>query len=148
MNYKRGLSAIVTSVIMIVLVMIAIGVVWSIVSNVAEEGSEKISLSSDCLDVNIKATKVVCDDAGICNVTITRNAGGKDIGGVKLIFSDAVGEDTYVEDVFENIAILGTKTIREIDTGLATPNKMEIAVYFIDESENEQLCSQTKVFEF
>jgi hypothetical protein len=150
MKNKKGLSSIVTAVIMIVLSLIAVGVVWTIINNVVESGSEKVSLSSSCLDVKIKATKVICSgtNEGTCDVTLKRESGGKDIEGVKLIFTDEAKENTYVATIVGNIAPLATKTEKLIDTGLVNPIKVEVAPYFFDESDNEQLCPAVNPYEF
>ena len=81
-------------------------------------------------------------------MTLTRTSGGAVIGGLKLIFSDASRETTHVEDILGDMAPLETKTVRGIDTGLIDTNKVEVTIYLIDESENEQLCPQSTSYEF
>lgn len=147
---KRGISDIVTAVIMVVLALVAVGVVWSVINNLVEGGSKKVELSSSCLDVKIKTTKATCSGVnnGICDVTIKRDAGGKELGGIKLIFSDANRENTYVETISGDITPLATKTQSGINTRLIGPNKVEIAPYFLDESNNEQLCPVANAYDF
>ena len=40
---KRGLSKVVTTLIVILLVLVAIGIVWVVVKDVITEGSEEVS---------------------------------------------------------------------------------------------------------
>jgi flagellin-like protein len=155
MNYtkmnKKGISTIVVTIILIVFVLVAAGIVWVIIQNILESGTSDIGLGVSCLKINLVATKMICSGE-TCNVTINRKAGGKDIEGVKLIFSnsDSGNVGTTVEDFPGNILELGTITTSGMAHGLTgeQPDTVEVAVYFIDEGEREQICPQTKKFSF
>jgi flagellin-like protein len=143
---KKGLSEVVTTLIIILLVLVAIGIVWVVVNNVLQSGSQQAEISAKCLEVSIQATAASCT-GGTCNVTYKRSAGGDDIDGLKIILSN--GADSVIQDVPGNLAPLATKTTSGIaETLTPDPNKAEIAAYFIDASGNEQLCSATSAFEF
>jgi len=152
MSNKKGVSTIIVTVIMITIVLAAVGVVWVMIQNILDQSSSDIDLNSKCLKVNLVATKMVCSDATTCDVTINRKAGGDEIGGVKLIFSNTTsGNVGEIVDVAGNIQELGTDIAEDKEHGLTAlekPNNVEIAVYFLDESGAEQLCSQTKKFSF
>jgi hypothetical protein len=150
MKNNKGMSTIVVTVIMIALVLAAIGVVWAIVNNVLEEETMSIGLEGDCLKINLVATKMICEGE-TCDVTLNRKAGGEDIGGVKLIFSNSTGNTgTTVEDVAGNIPELGTKITGDKSHGLTNelPDTVEVVVYFLSESGTEEICSQTRKFKF
>ena len=148
---KSGMSTIIVTIIMIVLVLVAVGVIWSIVNGILEEGASDIGLGAKCLNVNLVATKMVCAGA-TCDVTLNRKAGGEDIGGAKLIFSNSGSGNvgTTVEDVLGNIPQLGTTIASSITHGLTgeQPDTVEVAVYFLSDSGSEEICSQTKTFKF
>ncbi|MEN7982464.1 MAG: hypothetical protein ABFQ65_03370 [Nanoarchaeota archaeon] len=150
-KHKRGISTVVITIIMIVLVLAAIGVVWTIISSIIEDSSGEIGISSKCLKVNLIVTKMICADA-TCDITVNRKAGGENIGGFKLIFSNSVSGNvgTTVENVVGNIQELGTKTAEDKAHGLTDeqPDTVEVVVYFLSESGTEQICSQTKTFKF
>ncbi len=146
-NNKKGLSTVLTTLIIILLVLVAIGIVWVVIRGVLETGTGDIGTSVKCLDVDVKATKVECT-VGLCNTTVERSAGGEDISGINLIFSEEDGEANFVRDVIGNIAPLESKTELNVDTGLTTPNKVEVAVYFTDESGEKQICSGISVYNF
>ncbi len=55
---KRGLSGVVTSLILILLVLVAVGIVWVVVKNIISEGSEQVSLGMFTVDLEIKNVKV------------------------------------------------------------------------------------------
>ena len=148
---NKGMSQIIVTIIMIVLVLAAIGVVWAIVQNVLESGTSDIDISSKCLKINLVATKMVCAGA-TCNVTINRKASGEDIGGFKLIFSNSVSGNvgTTVEEVVGNVPELGTKIAQDKTHGLTDelPDTVEVVSYFTGESGEENICSQTRKFKF
>ncbi len=143
MYNKRGLSAIITTLLVVVLVLVAVGIVWGVINNLLTEGAEGIESSARCLNINVKATSVNCDTASACVVTLTRTGSDDDeIGGVKLVFFE--GTDTSglidsddVADLGGNIEKLAGKTITDIDSTLSNPDKIEVTVYLGE----EQLCS-------
>ncbi len=137
---KRGMSLIVTSLIIVVLVLVAIGIVWVIVRNIIEGGVEQIDYNSKCLEVNLRATAVMNTGGTNYDITMTRSAGGSDVGGVKLVFFNVAGETSDVIDSDGNISPLATVT-RNIDAGIEDVNKVEVTPYFEDASGTEKFCS-------
>jgi len=73
---KKGISNIVVSLLMIVLVMVAMGIIFFVVRDVVESGEGKINLGTRCLEVDVRATKLTCTTPGVCDVTVERRAGG------------------------------------------------------------------------
>jgi len=150
-NNKKGLSMIVSTLIIILLVLVAVGVIWVVVNNLIQEGTDTIEISQKCLDVNIQATKVVGNGTEFnYNVTLLRAAGGEAIAGVKLSFTDATGTSNALVDYNGNIAPLDRVTITNLDgTALANnATKVEVTAYFEDDSGVEQLCSQSTDYSF
>lgn len=140
---NKGLANIVVMLIMIVLVLVAIGIIWTAIRGTIQSGSEQIQLSSKCLDVSIQSTKLVCGGASndVCNATVSRSAGGDEIAGIKLVFSNAAADGNKIIDVPGNIAPLEVKTVSDVNTGITNTSSVEIVPYFKDSSGNEQLCS-------
>ena len=142
---KRGLSAIIVTLILILLAIVAVGVVWVVVNNVLESGEGRVNLGSACLEVDVEPTAATSSDGITYSVTMTRSAGGDEIAGVKVIISNATG--SYVHTELGNIAPLATKTIPITMTAseqsgiVPNANKVEVTPYFTDASGNEQLCS-------
>ena len=148
MNFenKKGLSTIVTTLIIILLSLVAIGIIWVVVSNVIEGGAEQSEINAKCLQIDIKATAAGCD-GGDCNVTYRRSSGGDDIDGIKVVLSN--GQESFTHSVSVNVQPLSTNTTTTIATGLAgNISSVQIAAYFIDASGNEQICATTSTFEF
>jgi len=140
---SRGLSNVIVTLIMIVLVLVAVGIIWVSIQQNLTSGTQQIELSSKCLAVNIKLDALNCAGAsnGDCDVTFTRNAGGDEIGGVKLVFTDSAATTNFIQDVSGNVAPLQTVTPATVATGLTNVTDVKIVPYFTGASGEEQLCS-------
>ena len=144
---NRGMSAIVTTVILTALVLVAIGIVWAVISNIIEGGAEDIGISGKCLDVNLAITTATCIDS-TCDVSVERKSGEEVFDGLTFIFSDGTDSGTPVNEE-GNIEVLASNTITGLEHGLtspATPTSVDVIVYFLDESGTEQLCSTKETF--
>lgn len=142
---KRGLSEVVTTVIIIVLVLAAIAIVWSVINGLISGGLDDINVNSKCLNLGVDATAVTNTSLIYYNVVLTRNSGNDaTISGVKLVLSNTT--TSSVIDVPGNIAQLGSTTKNA--TGPINANKVEATVYFTDDSGNEQICPSASKFEF
>jgi flagellin-like protein len=141
---KRGLSAIVTTLMFILLAFVAVSVVWVVVNNVLERGAGSVDLSSKCLEFDFEVTQTNCN-AGVsgddCSITVKRNAGGDDVAGIKLVLTNASAESNYVHTESGNIAVLGLKTIPIPGTGISNVNSAEVFAYLEDEFGNQQDCA-------
>jgi len=73
---KRGISGVIVALILVLLALVAAGIVWAVVSNIAEGGAGDINLRTRCLDIEIKPTQASCNVIGSCNVTIERTDAG------------------------------------------------------------------------
>jgi len=98
---KRGMSAVVTTLIIILLAIVAVGIVWVVVKNVISKGKEDISLTGLTLDLEILKASV---DGDILSVTVKRSRGEGDLIGINFVFSDGdnsvvVRKDTALEEL-------------------------------------------------
>ena len=147
MENRKGLSAVVTTLIIILLVLVAVGIIWVVVRNVVETGAGQIDVNTKCIAVDVRAVSVNETDPGNYTVSLNRRAGGDDIGGIKVnVFNDTASSG--VKD-FVAIPELETKTV-VIETGgnVTGGDRIEFTVFFLDASGNEQLCTQTNEFTF
>jgi hypothetical protein len=148
------LSTVVTTLIIILLVLVAVGIIWVVIRGVIEQGTVSADYSVKCLSVDVRVVNVSgCSGGGPinCNVTISRNSGGETISGVKLVFYDDQMQDqenlSFLVDSPGNIdpLITATRIVSGIDIE-SSPEKVEIIPYFKDDSGNEQVCSQKQAF--
>ena len=144
---KRGLSAIVATLIIILLVLVAVGIIWVVVRNVVQGGSEQVELSTKCIAVDLRAVSVtgVVGEDGNYSVSLKRNAGGEAIAGIKVsLFNET--DNSGVLD-FSAIPELETQT-EIIDSGITNANKLEFTAFFLDDSGAELFCAQTNSYTF
>ena len=97
MQGKRGLSAVVTTLVIILLVLVAIGIVWAVVSNILESGSDQIGIGQFTLDLEIKSVGVQEDNITV-DVVIERNKGNTEVIGMNFIFSNGTDTEIIRED--------------------------------------------------
>src|SRR3989344_4348736 len=83
---KRGLSAVVTTLILVLLVIVAVAIVWGVLSNLISSRTDDINTVSKCLDVQVRPVNVICSTAGVCTSATLQRSGTGDftIGGVRL----------------------------------------------------------------
>lgn len=135
---KKGVSMIVSTMIIILLVIVAVGIIWFVARGIFEGGGEQLSLSSKCLAVDMKASGA-CTAAGVCNVTVERRAGGDAFGGFKMVVASATNNS--IVDNAGNVAPLERETASDFVSGVTDPTKIDVVVYFKDDAGAEQLCA-------
>jgi hypothetical protein len=113
---KKGLSAIVTTLIIILLVLVAVGIVWVIVRNIVQEGAEGIGLGKFTLDLEIKTAQIT--DGDVTVVVIRRNPGEGNYTGMNFIFSDGTNSEIIRENtILEETEVKNfTFTLTQIST--------------------------------
>lgn len=103
---KRGLSQVITTLLLILLVLAAVMIVWAVVRNMIEEGTQDITLTAFTIDLEIKQVTINPNDI---EVTVKRNPGEGEISGINFVISNgATSESIKVENVVLNE--LDTKT--------------------------------------
>jgi hypothetical protein len=98
-SMKRGLSAVVTTLVIILLVLFTSGVIWTVIQNVISEQAREISLGKFSTDLNIKSVKV---EGEILSVGVERNPGKGDIIKLKFVF-----ENTTSSEIVERESDIG-----------------------------------------
>jgi hypothetical protein len=93
MRNKRGISVLISTLLIVLLVLIGVGSIWIFIS----QGGEKVDrgLQVDCFSLNLKPLK--CEAYGVCNynngrggweteVLVRRDAGEGNLRGVRFLF--------------------------------------------------------------
>jgi len=141
MKNNKGLSAVVTTLIIILLTIVAIMIIWGVVKGLLDNSKGTIETSTACLEIDIQATKVMNVSSGNYTVTIARTSGGEDIiEGIEIVLSsetDASGVVTF-EDAFTPMMIKSYNM-----AGPANVTKATVAGYFTDGKGEKQRCPQT-----
>jgi len=102
---KRGLSEVVTNLLLILLVLIAVGVVWVVVRNLLSSGSEQVEFGQFTFNLQIQSAYVSGTNVV---VSVRRSVGGGDLTGVKFLFLG--GGDTMAIDKLGALRELEGKT--------------------------------------
>ena len=142
MKNKKGLSAIVATLLIILLAIIAFAIVATIVQNTAKKTAEKIELNQKCLDVVIHATEVVHHEGTTFNVTLSRSLGGDTINGVGIILTNSDGDTIRgeLEGKIEPFKIKTEPISFEGGNELFVPVKVTVIPYFLTEAGEKFPC--------
>lgn len=149
------MSAVVTTLIIILLVIVALGIIWVFIKNVLVRGTEQVELAQKCREVDLEVVKLedTTGDGTSYTITLKRTGAGETIAGVKILLSNTT-TNTY-SDVLTNfdtdIEPLGTLEETGIDTTgniVIGANQIDITPYFKDGAGEEELCPSTVTKEF
>lgn len=140
---------------LLLILIVFVGIAWIGIRNVVQNednlygGEEQLDLNSMCLNTEAVATKVESLADNNFVVTLRKNS-DTTIGGVKLVFTNEEGSSSYVQDVPGDIGFSIDNTIPVFVPSevVSNPNKVDVAVYFLDASGNAQLCQSSNSFEF
>ena len=91
LNNKRGVSGVITAVLLILLVIAAIGILWVVVQNFITQGADTIPGASDCLTNQLSIESAVYGTAGTnLTVRVKRIGGDADISSLSFFIDGAV----------------------------------------------------------
>ncbi|MFA5953407.1 MAG: archaellin/type IV pilin N-terminal domain-containing protein [Candidatus Pacearchaeota archaeon] len=152
MNNKKGLSDVVTTLIIILLVLIAVGVIWGVVNNLLNKSKGSIEGSTKCFDLDITATKLnqTSNVTGDYALTLKRSATGDNVEiFAKVVVSNNMNSSGVLDIGSQGgLTPLGVKTYTLQNTGITDVSKVEVTPYYIDENGQEKLCTITNSFDF
>lgn len=144
---KRGLSSVVTTIIIILIVLVAIAIVWGIVRGLMDKSARQLSIARITVDMQLDSAEVNYY-TGIATVRVTRNSGAGNVTGVKIMIDD--GKTVEVFDRRFNLFNEGSsKTIllnlsESSELILYNINKISVAPIIILESGEEVVGIQSK----
>ncbi|MEM3113208.1 MAG: archaellin/type IV pilin N-terminal domain-containing protein [Candidatus Pacearchaeota archaeon] len=93
---KRGLSDIVTTVLLVLLAIAAIGIIWVVIQNFINTGTKGIGTTADCFQNTfevVSALNVSTSTSSSVNVTVKRISGQSSIDKL-LFYYTSLGETT------------------------------------------------------
>jgi len=147
MKNNKGLSEVVTTLIIILLVLVAIGIIWGVVSNLLDKSKNTVDINTKCMDVGVKVVSITETQEGNYSLTVTRTSTGDEIDGValKIYLNDST---VYGPLYFSSTEISPLKTITleavdgdmNINEESQTITKTELYAFFTDDSGVDQLC--------
>lgn len=150
MNNKKGLSTIVTTLIIILLTLVAIGIIWAVVSNLLNKSAGTVESTTKCIDVDVRATKVVENAVGNYTITLKRSATGEGTMCAKIVIYNNVTNSPILD--FSNNCLepleSASQTFDTGMTGLTNAYRVEVTPYYLDANNKEKLCTTTTTYEF
>lgn len=143
MKNRKAMSEIITTIIMVVLALVAVAIIWGIISSVVSDKGAQAEINQKCLDVVLNVEGFVCS-ATSCTITITRAAGGDDFSGLKVVLKNSTSASQVIDSP-GTIQQLGTvtKIVTSTTFSEATTTGVEVTPYFNDISGVAQICSTT-----
>ena len=154
---KRALSEIVATLIVILLVIIAIGIIWTVVRGVIDSGAEQIRLSGQCLNIDVQAVAVEEVSTGLYSVRLRRGSDNEDpLDGVVITFFNGTVNTQQIEfgspigpgDTLTNASIDTTGRITGMGTSnLTNANRIEFRGYF-EAQRDKVFCPDIWDYEF
>lgn len=145
-TYRKGLSTVVTTLIIILLVLVAIGIVWVVVRGLIGNTSTQIDIQQKCIGIDLTIDSASCTanvapaTGYTCTATV-RKIGGENPDGIRVFLSNSAGTITNAQkDTTPPISLLNTATGIPAST---LPTKAEAVAYFNDANGNPNFCTQT-----
>ncbi len=122
---RRGLSSIVTRLIIILLVIVLIGVIWVVVEGVLQSTSTSINLQQYTLNLKIESAKLSSNNSSIA-VTVGREAGAGNFSAIDFIFSNGNESKTIRRN--GSIQELGNKNYNFLLSEIGLNNLDEVSI--------------------
>jgi len=88
---KRGLSTIIATLLIVLLILVATGIVWVAIKSIITKNAENISLGKFTVDLEINSVKKT--DVNV-NIKVKRNPGEGELKGITFVVFD--GQNNYV----------------------------------------------------
>lgn len=138
--FRKGLSEVVTAVLMILLVIAAVFIIWAVLRPTIVETLEDIE--AQCLSTTLDITKVCNNSDGTLNISIMREAtGGPDkIDGLAVVI-DGTRNDSYIVPIGKTDELKPLESVK-INAGLNSvadaDSSLEVAVIIGDNICNAQ----------
>lgn len=147
MENKKGVSGIISIILIIALLLVVVGIVWLVIQNVVTEGTEELDFATKCLGTELEVTAVTCGETNSTNCdVVVKKTKGDEIGGVKVVLTDEDG-NSQVTGSAGDISVLATKSIDSSYSDFEDePTKVESTIYFIKENGDEYICSNSHEF--
>jgi len=124
---KRGVSGVISAILLILLAIAAVIIVWGVIRGMVEKGAEDVDLSS--LMVNMEIEEATYDGTN-AYVRIKRGAGAGDVNKIKIVFTNE-SDATYINITTIGLRELETKGFNIQDIWIKNAIKVEIYPVFI-----------------
>jgi len=134
---KRGLSGVVITLILILVSIVAIGIIWVVISNFVSEGSKGISLGRFLIKLDIESAYRSGDEIF---VTISRGSDDLELTKIQFIISNDTTSESIEKEINLQKSSKNTFTISETEFGVEADlmDEISIAPIYIEEGETQE----------
>ena len=141
MRNKKGISEVVTNVLILLLVVVAVGILWAFLQPLFKGAGTKTELSQACLNLQLEPIKCTGASDSVV-VTIKRGSDSVAVNEVKLIFEKDDGS-TNANNTCDGVpGALETKVCGGVNLGFA-PVKVGVAAGIADSTGKINYCTET-----
>ena len=150
---KKGMSGVITTLIIILLVFVAIAIIWVVIKNVIIKGTSQVELSGKCREVDLTVKRVVVEAAGDnewdnYDITLSRGASGENSTGVKFVLSNGTHYSEPIDFDYK-FTPLATQTNSDLNNlNVSNATQIEMTAYFDNNKGGVDLCPTAIVHEF
>lgn len=139
---KKGLSDVITNVLVIVLVIAAIGILWAALKPTIQKGAESTE-QAGCFQIDLQP--VTCVKNGMtgntANVTYKWVSGDQELIGVKMVLGKDDGSSTSADG--DSITSLATVSKTNVDFG-GKPKQFSVAAVIKSSSGKSITCQASQ----
>ena len=145
---KRGLSTIIATLLIVLLILVATGIVWVAIKSIITKNAENISLGKFTVDLEIDSVKKT--DVNV-NIKVKRNPGEGELKGITFVVFD--GQNNYVFEktnitlkpleikTLDNMGnIIQDYKVKEIETKVLISTPFKNLPFKIDTSSGRDTC--------
>ena len=139
MNNRRAVSGVITTLLLITVAIVAIGIVALVILNAVGSGEQTIDFSQKCLGAQFKISGATATATG-CNVVVERASGlsTESVDGIILtVNNDATSLQT---DVSGDVVATAT-LVEEGCTETTVIARVDGVAYFTKEDDTQHLCT-------
>ena len=136
MKNKKGISPIVATVLIVLLVIAAVALMWSPIRNLIQGSGDDIE--SSCLLADVEIVSAVRDGTNI--TVVVKNAGSKEINGVQVVVGTVAPEVSN-----EALEVNGQVSI--VVNGVESTGTVS-AASIMGTGDNEQVCSTSDTADY
>ncbi len=120
---KKGLSTLVITVIIVLMALVALGIVWAVISGVLQSSEEEVDFSQSKIRLDLKT--VYINEPSI-SIKVNRLTGPGEMEGVRFIFSD--GHDSESIENMTSMEELEEKTFYMALKSLSSSNLQTVSI--------------------
>jgi len=153
MKNTKGLSGVITTLIIILLVIAAIGIIWAVVNPFIQGAGGDIDVATKCMGLDVIVQSVTCTAGDTCAVTFKRGSDGEtQPDGIRLLFYNEDRTKNYIQnvalvaDALDELEMYTPTDTINANTGtdglLENASTLSIAPYYTDGSGNPAYCDE------